>query len=295
MQETIIEGRKLEKFYGDPKENLIQVIAPTDISVHAGEILAVLGPSGSGKSTLLRMLTGLSRPSAGEVLWHGNPVANQSPNVSIVFQSFALFPWLTVFDNVEAPLKARGVTEIARRKRSLKILETVGLDGFEAAYPKELSGGMKQRVGFARALVVEPEVLFMDEPFSALDVLTAENLRSELLELWGGNAIPTRAVFIVTHNIEEAVLLADRIIVLGKNPGRIRTDFQVGLAPAPRSEIDRLPANCGLCLQGFDAARGCPAGSSRNGSERGRGCPHNASRKISYAAARATGRNQRHA
>ncbi|MGA2712738.1 MAG: nitrate/sulfonate/bicarbonate ABC transporter ATP-binding protein [Bryobacteraceae bacterium] len=233
MLETIIAARKLEKFYGESGENVIQVIAPTDISVHAGEILAVLGPSGSGKSTLLRMLTGLSKPSAGEVLWHGNPVANQSPNVSIVFQSFALFPWLTVLDNVEAPLKARGIGEIERRKRSLKILETVGLDGFEAAYPKELSGGMKQRVGFARALVVEPEVLFMDEPFSALDVLTAENLRSELLELWGNKSIPTRAVYIVTHNIEEAVLLADRIIVLGKNPGRIRTDFQVGL-PQPR-------------------------------------------------------------
>lgn len=229
MHETIIEARKLEKFYGEPGENIIQVIAPTDISVNSHEILAVLGPSGSGKSTLLRMLTGLSKPSGGEVLWHGKPVADQSPNVSIVFQSFALFPWLTVLDNVEAPLKARGVGEIERRKRSLKILETVGLDGFEAAYPKELSGGMKQRVGFARALVVEPEVLFMDEPFSALDVLTAENLRSELLELWGSDSIPTRAVYIVTHNIEEAVLLADRIIVLGKNPGRIRTDFQVGL------------------------------------------------------------------
>jgi NitT/TauT family transport system ATP-binding protein len=233
MLETIIEARGLEKFYGEPGANVIQVIAPTDISVHAGEILAVLGPSGSGKSTLLRMLTGLSKPSAGQVLWHGEPVAGQSPNVSIVFQSFALFPWLTVLENVEAPLKARGIAEIPRRKRSLKILETVGLDGFEAAYPKELSGGMKQRVGFARALVVEPEVLFMDEPFSALDVLTAENLRTETLELWANKSIPTRAIYIVTHNIEEAVLLADRIIVLGKNPGRIRTDFQVGL-PQPR-------------------------------------------------------------
>jgi NitT/TauT family transport system ATP-binding protein len=233
MLETIIEARGLEKFYGEPGANVIQVIAPTDISVHAGEILAVLGPSGSGKSTLLRMLTGLSKPSAGQVLWHGQPVAGQSPNVSIVFQSFALFPWLTVLENVEAPLKARGIGEIPRRKRSLKLLETVGLDGFEAAYPKELSGGMKQRVGFARALVVEPEVLFMDEPFSALDVLTAENLRTETLELWANKSIPTRAIYIVTHNIEEAVLLADRIIVLGKNPGRIRTDFQVGL-PQPR-------------------------------------------------------------
>ncbi len=156
-----------------------------------------------------------------------------APNVGIVFQSFALFPWLSVIENVEAPLMARGVGALERRKRSLRILDTVGLDGFEAAFPKELSGGMKQRVGFARALVIEPEVLFMDEPFSALDVLTAENLRSELLELWDTQAMPTRAVFLVTHNIEEAVLLADRIVVLGKNPGAIRTDFRVTL-PRPR-------------------------------------------------------------
>jgi NitT/TauT family transport system ATP-binding protein len=150
-----------------------------------------------------------------------------------VFQSFALFPWLTVLDNVQAPLKARGVPAHERMKRSLWMLDAVGLDGFEAAYPKELSGGMKQRVGFARALVGEPEVLFMDEPFSALDVLTAENLRGELLELWEGRKMPTRAVFLVTHNIEEAVLLADRVVVLGKNPGRIRTDFRVAM-PRPR-------------------------------------------------------------
>jgi NitT/TauT family transport system ATP-binding protein len=233
MPEAIIQASKVEKFYGEHQTGAIPVIAPTDLSIEPGQILALLGPSGSGKSTLLRMLTGLTRPSAGEVLWHGRPIHNCSPNVSIVFQSFALFPWLTVFENVEAPLKARGVKAFERRKRSLKILDTVGLDGFEQAYPKELSGGMKQRVGFARALVVEPEVLFMDEPFSALDVLTAENLRSELLELWGKKAIPTKAIFIVTHNIEEAVLLADRIIVLGKNPGFIRTDFEVAM-PRPR-------------------------------------------------------------
>src|SRR5208283_555760 len=171
--------------------------------------------------------------SSGQVLWHGQPVVGPCPNVSIVFQSFALFPWLTVIENVEAPLKARGIAEKERTQRALHILDSVGLDGFEQAYPKELSGGMKQRVGFARALVVEPEVLFMDEPFSALDVLTAENLRGELLELWEDHKMPTRAVFIVTHNIEEAVFLADRIIVLGKNPGRIRTDFHVEL-PRPR-------------------------------------------------------------
>jgi NitT/TauT family transport system ATP-binding protein len=229
VQEAIIEARKVEKVYGKPGESRIQVIAPTDLTIYSGEILALLGPSGSGKSTMLRMLTGLSTPSAGQVLWHGKLVEGPCPNVSIVFQSFALFPWLTVLDNVAAPLKARGIPVTERTKRSLRVLDSVGLDGFETAFPKELSGGMKQRVGFARALVVEPEVLFMDEPFSALDVLTAENLRNELMELWEGKKMPTRAVFIVTHNIEEAVLLADRVVVLGKNPGRIRTDFRVPL------------------------------------------------------------------
>ncbi|MGH9664425.1 MAG: AAA-associated domain-containing protein, partial [Bryobacteraceae bacterium] len=168
---------------------------------------------------------------------HGRPVAGARANVSIVFQSFALFPWLTVLENVAAPLKARGADMKTRTERSLKMLDTVGLDGFENAYPKELSGGMRQRVGFARALVVEPEVLFMDEPFSALDVLTAENLRGELMELWDKRKMPAQAVFLVTHNIEEAVLLADRIVVLGKNPGRIRTDFHVVL-PRPRERKD---------------------------------------------------------
>ena len=228
--EPIIRAEKIEKYYAQPSQNRIQVISATDLSVVPGEILALLGPSGSGKSTMLRMLTGLSTPSAGQVYWHEKPIAESEINVSIVFQSFALFPWLTVLENVEAPLQARGIPPDQRRERSLKMLDTVGLDGFEGAYPKELSGGMRQRVGFARALVVEPEVLFMDEPFSALDVLTAENLRSELLELWSNKTMPTKAVFIVTHNIEEAVLLADRIIVLGRNPGHIRTDFRVQLS-----------------------------------------------------------------
>jgi NitT/TauT family transport system ATP-binding protein len=230
MLEPIIRAQQVEKYYEQPSENRIQVIAPTDLSIVAGEIVALLGPSGSGKSTLLRMLAGLSKPSAGEVYWHGKPIEAVRIHVAIVFQSFALFPWLTVLENVEAPLKAAGMVPAERKERSLKILDTVGLDGFQAAYPKELSGGMRQRVGFARALVVEPEVLFMDEPFSALDVLTAENLRSELLELWHKKTIPTQSIFIVTHNIEEAVLLADRIIVLGRNPGHVRTDFKVTMA-----------------------------------------------------------------
>ena len=228
--DAIIRAEGVEKYYAQPSQNRIQVISATNLSIVPGDILALLGPSGSGKSTMLRMLTGLSTPSAGKVYWHEKPIADAEINVSIVFQSFALFPWLTVLENVEAPLQARGVSPDLRRERSMKMIDTVGLDGFEGAYPKELSGGMRQRVGFARALVVEPEVLFMDEPFSALDVLTAENLRSELLELWANKTMPTKAVFIVTHNIEEAVLLADRIIVLGRNPGHIRTDFKVQLA-----------------------------------------------------------------
>jgi NitT/TauT family transport system ATP-binding protein len=228
--DPIIRAQAVEKFYVQPDGNRIEVIAPVDLDVEPGKIITLLGPSGCGKSTLLRILTGLSKPSSGEVLWHGRPISAQNAGVAIVFQSFALFPWLTVLDNVEAPLEARGVPALERHKRALRILDTVGLDGFESAYPKELSGGMKQRVGFARALVVEPEVLFMDEPFSALDVLTAESLRNELLELWLNKKMPTKAIFIVTHNIEEAVLLADRVIVLGRNPARVRADFPIELA-----------------------------------------------------------------
>lgn len=231
--EPIIEARELEKHYPQADGSRIQVIAPINLAIYPGQIIALLGASGCGKSTLMRMLTGLSPATGGSVYWHGQPVNGEFPNVSIVFQSFALFPWLTVIENVEAPLEARGVAPIERHKRALRILDAVGLDGFESAYPKELSGGMKQRVGVARALVVEPEVLFMDEPFSALDVLTAETLRGELLELWLGHKIPTRAIFIVTHNIEEAVVLADRIIVLGRNPAHIHADFGVTI-PHPR-------------------------------------------------------------
>ncbi len=226
---AIIEAVGVEKSYPQPDGTRIQVVGLTNLSIEPGKILALLGPSGCGKSTLLRMLTGLSQPSSGTLLWRGKPIDGQMPNVAIVFQSFALFPWLTVLENVEAPLEAKGVPAVERRKRALRTLDTVGLDGFETAYPKELSGGMKQRVGFARALVVEPEVLFMDEPFSALDVLTAENLRGELLELWLNKKMPTSAIFIVTHNIEEAVMLADRVMVLGRNPARIRSDFNVRL------------------------------------------------------------------
>jgi ABC-type nitrate/sulfonate/bicarbonate transport system ATPase subunit len=239
--EAIIQARRVEKSFHQADGGLVQVIAPIDLSLEPGIIIALLGPSGSGKSTLLRMLSGLSTPSAGEVLWHGRPMAESRPNVAIVFQSFALFPWLTVAENVEVPLLALGMTQGERHRKALDTLDSVGLKGFENAYPKELSGGMKQRVGFARALAVEPEILFMDEPFSALDVLTAENLRGELMELWLGKKIPTRSIFLVTHNIEEAVMLADRIIVLGRNPARIRADFRVSMRhPRARAAAEFL-------------------------------------------------------
>jgi NitT/TauT family transport system ATP-binding protein len=231
--ETILEARQVEKSFQQPDGRQVQVIAPTELSLESDKIIALLGASGSGKSTLLRILAGLTAPSAGEVFWHKKPLSQGAPNFAIVFQSFALFPWLTVIENVEAPLLARGMNHVDRHGKAMRALDSVGLKGFETAYPKELSGGMKQRVGFARALAVEPEVLFMDEPFSALDVLTAENLRGELLELWLGKKVPTRSIFLVTHNIEEAVMLADRIIVLSRNPARIRADFQVAL-PHPR-------------------------------------------------------------
>jgi NitT/TauT family transport system ATP-binding protein len=228
-ERPILEAVQVEKSFKQPDGRDIQVIAPINLSVEPDSIVALLGPSGCGKSTLLRILTGLTPPSRGKILWHDKPLTECMPHVAIVFQNFALFPWLTVLDNVEVPLLARGLAHFERHHRALRALAKVGLKGFETAYPKELSGGMKQRVGFARALAVEPEILFMDEPFSALDVLTAENLRGELMELWLGKKIPTRSIFMVTHNIEEAVLLADRIIVLGRNPARIRADFRVPL------------------------------------------------------------------
>ena len=231
--EILIEGRQIEKRYRQPDGRDIQIIAPLDLSVESGTICALLGPSGSGKSTLLRILSGLTEPSSGTVLVHGEPMNGRTPNIGMVFQSFALFPWLTVVENVEAPLVARGMEHPERHRQASQALAIVGLKGFENAYPKELSGGMKQRVGFARALAVEPEVLFMDEPFSALDVLTAESLRRELLELWMNDQIPTRSIFLVTHNIEEAVLLADRVVVLGTHPAKIRADFRISL-PQPR-------------------------------------------------------------
>jgi NitT/TauT family transport system ATP-binding protein len=240
VRETIIDARQLEKAFEQPDGNEIQVIAPLDLAIESNTICALLGPSGSGKSTLLRILSGLTQPTRGTVHWRGRPIEDNR-NVGIVFQSFALFPWLTVLENVEVPLTARGFEHRMRHPRALKAIAMVGLGGFENAYPKELSGGMKQRVGLARALAVEPEVLFMDEPFSALDVLTAENLRGELLQLWTNRQIPTKSIFLVTHNIEEAVFLADRVVVLGKHPARIRADFRIPLThPRERKSAEFL-------------------------------------------------------
>jgi len=212
------------------------VLGDVSLSVHRGEVLALLGRSGSGKSTLLRIMSGLIRPSQGEVLSNGKPLRGANPNLAMVFQSFALLPWLTVQDNVELGLAARHVPPAERRERALKAIDIVGLDGFENAYPKELSGGMKQRVGFARAFVLEPEVLFMDEPFSALDVLTAENLRGEIDDLWNAGSFPSSSILIVTHNIEEAVYLADRIVILGSNPGRIRGETHITISNFSKSK-----------------------------------------------------------
>lgn len=230
---AIIEVDHLTKTFPGGDGSEIRVLEDVSFTLREGEIVALLGKSGSGKSTLLRTIAGLIAPSTGEVRYRGRALTGANPGVAMVFQSFALMPWLTVLDNVELGLKAAGVAADERRERALRAIDVIGLDGFEKAYPKELSGGMRQRVGFARALVLRPDALLMDEPFSALDVLTAENLRTELTTLWGSEDFPTKAICIVTHNIEEAVQLADRVVVLSPNPGRIRREVEIRI-PRPR-------------------------------------------------------------
>jgi NitT/TauT family transport system ATP-binding protein len=237
--EVLLAAEDVKKYYGDDRSPVLEHVS---VDLRDGEFVALLGPSGSGKSTLLRILCGLMPPSEGRVLVRGAPLQGPNPQVAMVFQSFALFPWLTVLDNVELGLLATPLTPAERHSRAEQAIDLIGLDGYEEAFPKELSGGMKQRVGFARALVVHPEVLFLDEPFSALDVLTAENLRQELQELWAKRSIPTRAVLIVTHNIEEAVTLADRILVFGANPGHVRVELR-GLPIAERHIKNAARAN----------------------------------------------------
>ena len=229
---TLLEVRSVNQMYGSGDRRFMAV-QNINLSMKEGEFVALVGPSGCGKSTLLRIITGLNKPTSGVVLYRDNVVTGVNPNATIVFQTFALFPWLTVQKNVELALKVRGVPAQERAQRAEALLDKVGLDGFENAYPRELSGGMRQKVGFARAMAVEPELLCLDEPFSALDVLSAESLRGELLELWTTGAIPTKAILMVTHNIEEAIALADRIVVMGKDPGHVVADLTVDL-PHPR-------------------------------------------------------------
>lgn len=236
MTATLIDLRNIKKSFQNPDKQELLVIDNVNFTMQEGEIVALLGKSGSGKSTLLRIIAGLTAPSSGEVLYRSKAVNSPMPGISMVFQSFALMPWLTVLENVELGLEARGVSRQERRERALKAIDIIGMDGFENAYPKELSGGMRQRVGFARALVVNPDLLLMDEPFSALDVLTAENLRSDLVEIWQGETA-MKGILFVTHNIEEAILIADRIIMFGNNPGYVRGEIKVDLSH-PRNSQD---------------------------------------------------------
>jgi NitT/TauT family transport system ATP-binding protein len=216
---TLITAEQVSKTFPLSAGGVQTVLETVSLTVAPGEVVALLGRSGSGKSTLLRILAGLIAPSTGTVTRHGLTLRGPNPDVAMVFQSFALLPWLTVQENAELGLAARGVAKETAEKEALHALQMVGLEGFEGAYPKELSGGMRQRVGFARAFVMKPDVLMMDEPFSALDVLTAENLRGEISDLWEKGSFPSKSILLVTHNIEEAILLADRIVVLGTNPG----------------------------------------------------------------------------
>ena len=234
MTVPLLRTEAVSKTYRTPDHLARLVLDHIDFALRDGEIVAILGKSGSGKSTFLRLLAGLVAPSEGSIAYRGLKVTEPVRGIAMVFQSYALFPWLTVLGNVELGLEALGVSAAERRHRAVNAIDLIGLDGFENAYPKELSGGMRQRVGFARALVVDPEVLLLDEPFSSLDVLTAETLRGDLLDLWDDRRIPTLGMVFVSHNIEEAVEIADRILIFSSDPGRIRAQIPITL-PRPRS------------------------------------------------------------
>jgi NitT/TauT family transport system ATP-binding protein len=232
----LVSVRGVCQRYGGAPDSLV-VLDHVELTLRRGEIVGLLGRSGSGKSTLLRAIAGLIRPTAGTITFEDAPVAGPPAGVALVFQNFALFPWLTVLQNVELGLEARGMAAAERRKRALAAIDLIGLDGYESAYPKELSGGMRQRVGFARALVMHPKLLLMDEPFSALDVLTAETLRTDLLDLWTEGRMPIETMLMVTHNIEEAVLMCDRILIFGSHPGCVIGEIRIDL-PQPRDRLD---------------------------------------------------------
>jgi NitT/TauT family transport system ATP-binding protein len=234
---AILELHDVCKAFAKPSGEPLSVLRDINVSINEGEILGLLGRSGSGKSTLLRIGAGLIEPTTGEVLYRGMPLAGPAEGIAVVFQTFALYPWLSVLDNVELGLDALRLSVDEARRRAMAAIDLIGLDGYQSAYPRELSGGMRQRVGFARALVSDPTLLLMDEPFSALDVLTAETLRTDFLDLWIAHKLPTKAVLLVTHNIEEAVAMCDRILVLGSNPGHIAAEIPVSL-PQPRNRLD---------------------------------------------------------
>ena len=238
----VIELRGVSKTFGE-----VRSLAEVNFAVYGSEIVGLLGRSGSGKSTLLRLIAGLAQPQGGNLSYMGAPIQGPAQGVSMVFQSFALFPWLTVLENVQLGLEALGLPQAEIRTRALAAIDLIGLDGYESAYPRELSGGMRQRVGFARAVVVHPNILLMDEPFSALDVLTAENLRTDLVELWGNGKLPIKGIILVTHNIEEAVLMCDRVLLFSSNPGRVSSEIKIDLAqprdrtsPAFEDYVDRI-------------------------------------------------------
>jgi NitT/TauT family transport system ATP-binding protein len=256
----LLEVEAVRRSFPKPDGSELLVLDGVQLRVAEGEIVGLLGRSGSGKSTLLRLIAGLASPTSGRVSYLGQPVTGPAAGIAMVFQSFALFPWLTVLQNVEIGLEALGLSEPDVRRRALAAIDLIGLDGFESAYPRELSGGMRQRVGFARALVVHPNLLLMDEPFSALDVLTAETLRNDFLDLWGEGQLPIKAVILVTHNIEEAVLMCDRILLVSTNPGRIVSEIPVELVH-PRDRLD--PAFRELVERIYVEVTARPAGAAR--------------------------------
>ena len=237
QRSALIDLRGVSRSFPKGSGEDLLVLENVDLTIRSGEMTGLLGRSGSGNSTLLRIIAGLIAPSSGDARYRGQPITGPPNGVAMVFQSFALFPWLSVLQNVELGLEALGIDTAERRKRALEAIDLIGLDGYESAYPKELSGGMRQRVGFARALVVHPDLLLMDEPFSALDVLTAETLRTDLVDLWIEGRLPIKSVLMVTHNIEEAVLMCDRILVFSSNPGRVAAEFKVDLT-YPRNRLD---------------------------------------------------------
>ncbi len=237
-KDVVLQMRNVCRSFARPAGGPLLVLDNIDLCLRDGEVLGLLGRSGSGKSTLLRIAGGLMEPTSGEVSYLGNQLSGPAEGIAVVFQTFALLPWLTVLENVELGLDALGLAPEEARRRAMAAIDLIGLDGFQSAYPRELSGGMRQRVGFARAIVVQPTVLLMDEPFSALDVLTAETLRTDFMDLWIEHQLPTKSVLLVTHNIEEAVLMCDRILVLASNPGHIAAEIPVPLAH-PRNRLDQ--------------------------------------------------------